>query len=132
MRIDALALPVAGIPSWEKQSRSQTQYAFIRSHIGGWIEPVALQLPDGLAPVFMYVHEEGKLLGLAVNRVANFLVARYAWHLLASGDFIVGSAIVAGSLDAEGNHQRFTTEQRHTISEVIRLRGTTNNQGETT
>lgn len=129
--IDGLVIPTQFnvAPFWDEQQQQETQYEFIRRHIRGMIEPVRFEV-GRLGSVWMYVHEEGKLLGLPVNRHANRITARFAWHILASGDFIVGTAIVVGPIDEEGNHQRLTAEQRNTISEVIRLRETTTNQGE--
>jgi hypothetical protein len=130
--IDGVVIPTSFgvVPFWDEQKPQETQYEFIRRHIRGMIEPIRFQVGQ-LEHVWMYVHDEGKLLGLPVNRYANRLTARFAWHILASGDYIVGTAIIVGPIDEEGNHRRFTAEQRNTISEVIRLRETTNNQGET-
>lgn len=123
--IDGLVIPMtnASEPYWTSQRKGQSQYEFIRQHIRGLIEPVELGIADG-GSVWMYVHEEGKLIGLGINRRANALVYEFARYLLLEGDFIVGTAIVVGSIDGDGNHRNITARQRQRISEALGLRDT--------
>ena len=120
--IDGLVIPqVAGIaPYWAKQLPQQSQYEFVRSHIRGMIEPVYFN-----NNAIMYVHEEGKLLGLPINRHANRLLWNFNRKMLQLGDFIVGTAIVVGEVDTVGEHRNLTAMQRKQISEVLGLRETT-------
>ena len=138
MRIDAFVIPYAdtATPFYAESQPDQTQYEFVRSFISGMIEPVRLtvgwhvlqpemQTPDS---VWMYVHEEGKLLGLGINRRANNLCWHFNRDLLLGGDFIVGTAVIVGSLDPSGSHSRLTDKQRHKVSEAILLREATTNK----
>ena len=120
--IDGLVVPqVAGItPYWVRQLPQQSQYEFVRSHIRGMIEPVYLN-----NNAIMYVHEEGKLLGLPINRHANRLLFNFNRRMLQLGDFIVGTAVIVGEVDTVGNHRNLTAMQRQQISEVLGLRETT-------
>lgn len=123
--IDALVVPMtnASEPFWTTQRKGQSQYEFIRSHIRGLIEPVELGISDS-GSVWMYVHEEGKVIGLGINRRANALLHAFARHLLLEGDFIVGTAILVGSIDGDGNHRKLTARQRQQISDALGLRDT--------
>lgn len=126
--IDGVLIPTFVKEAFKvEQSKAHSQYDFVRLHIRGFIEPVELQLGDGIGAVSMYVNEEGKLLGLPINKFANLLVRKYARHLHLQGDFIVGTAIIVGSLDGEGLHNRLTEQQVQAISRVIPLWETTTN-----
>lgn len=64
----------------------------LQQRVGGWIEA---------APVFdrrltMYCNEEGKILGLPINRLATILLQPDA-H-----DVIAGDVVLVGGADAEG------------------------------
>lgn len=60
--------------------------------VGGYLEGVSLTAPTGEKAV-MYVNEEGKLAGLAVNAVATALGHAMG---LSSADVLVGNVIVVG------------------------------------
>ena len=68
----------------------------MQAAVGGYIEGV--QLKDG----FMYCNEEGKLTGLPANRIATQLAQTLPY------DIIVGSVIVFGNGDANGNDTHVT------------------------
>lgn len=65
--------------------------------IGGYLQA----LPVGRGAT-MYLHEEGKYVGLSINRHANVLV-RDLGVGLAPDDFIVGQVVITGNYDAAGN-----------------------------
>lgn len=67
-------------------------YRTIRDAVGGPIEPVPVE--DHV----LYVHEEGKLLGLPLNDLATRLTRDF----LSPWDLIVGDAVLAGPTDDEG------------------------------
>lgn len=62
----------------------------LKSLVGGWLENVTLT-PDA----HMYVNDEGKILGLPINKVATLLVRyfRTGWP-----DVIAGPAVVLGTV----------------------------------
>lgn len=65
-----------------------------QSVVGGWIESVATPSGD----FSMYVNEEGKMMGLPLNRRATEMVA----SMLFQGDFIAGDAVIVGFDPATG------------------------------
>jgi hypothetical protein len=66
--------------------------------VGGLIEAI-----PSSEDVTIWVNEEGKLLGLPRNRLAEMVWAQCdAWGCLAAGDWISGNAIVLGGADDEG------------------------------
>jgi len=121
--IDGLVIPMtnASEPYWTSQRKGQSQYEFVRQHIRGLLEPVELAITDS-GSVWMYVHEEGKLIGLGINRRANALLHSFARWMLLEGDFIVGTVIIVGALDELGNHRNITARQRQQISDALGLR----------
>jgi hypothetical protein len=66
--------------------------------VGGWIESIGFNEES-----VVYLNEEGKLEGLAVNDTANRL-QRLADYSLMPGDFLVGQVVLIGILDAAGDH----------------------------
>lgn len=72
------------------------EYQEINNSVGGWIEGVSLGKYG-----YMFINEEGKLLGLNINKVATFL-ARNSGNLM-SDDYIAGNAVIFGQADDEGN-----------------------------
>lgn len=64
--------------------------------VGGYIEHVALK--DGAS---MFVNEEGLMLGLPPNELANTLVATHRLRDILG--HLVGTVVVVGSADAEGD-----------------------------
>lgn len=123
-KLNGIHIPMNGEPVLVEQ-HGESAYEFIRAAVGGFIEPVSLS-----GGTYMYVNEEGKLLGLPVNKKAMRLCWHNARSLMLSGDFIVGSVIVVGSLDRVGNHRRLTKEQIAEISALIAVRDTTTNTEE--
>lgn len=115
MQIDGLFIPsLTDMPTeYVWQSDGSSQYEFIRGHIRGLIEPVCLP-----RDMWMYVHEEGKLLGLPVNRRANRIINRLNPYW-AVADVIVGAVLIVGRLDEFGSHLRLSSEQRDTLSTYL-------------
>lgn len=74
-------------------------YDAISAAVGGWLEPAPV---DG--DITIYVHEEGKTLGLPFNKAADDLWAEvFPVEDRHDGDFLVGSAAVLGGVDDDGN-----------------------------
>ena len=72
----------------------------MQSAIGGYFDCVRARIGDD--DVSIYVHDEGLLIGLPANRRACVL----AWmggYGDPSSTLLVGDALVAGGVDAEGN-----------------------------
>jgi hypothetical protein len=72
------------------------EYQEINNSVDGWIEGVSLGKYG-----YMFINEEGKLLGLDINKVATFL-AKNSGNLM-SDDYIAGNAVIFGQADDEGN-----------------------------
>jgi len=73
----------------------QTEIAELAQGVGGFVQQVRTLIPH----VDAFVNEDGKRLGLPVNLFATKLCAPY----LQSGDFVVGTLLLTGPADAEGN-----------------------------
>jgi len=80
-------------------------YPFLSETVGGFIE--AIPLHNGCT---MYINEEGKLQGLAINYVANTIAHRLNSNL-PDYDYIVGNAVICGPLDGEGNDTSLTNTE---------------------
>jgi hypothetical protein len=69
----------------------------INKAVGGWLEVINFQ-----GNVFVYINEEGKLLGLPLNNRATGLA--YSRNIgLIPGDVIVGNVVFVGPADNDGN-----------------------------
>jgi len=85
-----------------------TPYEAVRTVVCGHVERV----PLGDSGMLLWVHEEGKLLGLPVNKHATALWEKY-WG---PTDVVVGDAVVTGDDDIHGNTVPLTDAQ---IAEVL-------------
>jgi len=112
MVIDAFVIPSDRDlePAFVWQSDGATQYEFIRGCVRGFIEPIALP-----KDMWMYVNEEGKVLGLPINRRANRLMRR-VHPFFALMDIVVGNAVICGRIDEYGSHLRLSPEQRNILT----------------
>ena len=96
-------IPADGDVRFEDVPRIDLDY--LQSRVGGHIE--ALRIPG--TGINLYLNEEGKLLGLAVNERADAI----AWRTRAvsfSG-VIVGDVVVVGPVDEQGNDTGLSEEQ---------------------
>lgn len=85
---------------------SSVDYNAVSKAVGGYIEHITLEGDfEGFA---MYVHEEGKLLGLPFNDVATAI-----WeNSYGKSDVILGNAVLVSSeTDDEGNELPLTEAQ---------------------
>lgn len=73
----------------------EQEYPILSGAVGGMIEMVPCVYPDH----YIYLNEEGKLIGLEVNDSATALAKG-----LSPFDMIVGDVVIAGPLDEDGNH----------------------------
>lgn len=82
----------------------------LQAVVGGYIEGV--QLKDG----YMYCNEEGKLIGLPVNPLATALAQTLPY------DVIVGSVVVLGNGDRNGNDTHVTKACVARVAELAGVR----------
>lgn len=92
MRKAILVDPVRGFVMMDIGETGDEQYESIRDTVGGILQCVPLG--NGL---FMWCHDEGKLIGLPVNGGAS-LLWRY-FHR--ATDFIAGPAVITGGAEDE-------------------------------
>jgi hypothetical protein len=91
---------------------SETEYNFLNTSVGGWIEMVRLERE--LEGVILWVNEEGKIDGLPYNDLATLV-----WEMsYGQTDIIVGNAVLTGDTDDEGETLSLTDEQ---VAKVIAL-----------
>lgn len=90
-------------------------YTALTTAIGGYIQLVPLAGKfEGLS---LYVHEEGKLLGLPYNTIATT-----AWEVsYGATDIILGNAVLMNAqTDSEGNELPMTLTQMEQVLEELR------------
>lgn len=90
-------------------------YNSVREAVGGTIQHIALQGAfEGLA---LYVHDEGKLLGLPFNDIATAI-----WEAsYGKTDVILGNAVlVSNKVDSEGNELPLSEAKAERILNAIR------------
>ena len=90
------------------------EYDTLRDAVGGRVEHVALKSP-GERGVSMWVNEEGKIIGLPVNRIATML-----WtESFGPTDVMVGNVFITGSTDAFGDSTDLTDAEIAAIMEMV-------------
>lgn len=75
-------------------------YDWLRAQVGGTIYPIDLEEDEPPTFASMYAHDEGKLIGLPRNRVAERLAHHYG--AIYADDWIAGPAVIVG-LSPSGN-----------------------------
>lgn len=92
----------------------------LQAAVGGWIEPVPTD-----ESVTMWVNEEGKLMGLPINRLAMDVWLRWDVHRcqLLAGEWLAGSCVVTGGVDRHGNTLDITDDARRWVLAVARDAG---------
>ena len=75
------------------------------SDLSGAVQGVLEMVPSIFEDHYLYLNEEGKLIGLEINELATSLA-----NGLSSYDIIVGDVVIVGPLDEEGNHLSVTPE----------------------
>lgn len=89
---------------------SEVNAESINEIVGGWFQAV----PVG--QFTLWVNEEGKLLGLPHNEMAQVLWDK---NYGKGTDYIVGNALITGGVDDEGETLGLTTEQRHDLIDLV-------------
>jgi hypothetical protein len=94
----ATVIPTAGEPRFVNPANG---FAFtlaeLQTIVGGYLEALRVPLPlAGDGPLWMFLNEDGKRLGLAVNRFATVIMS----SVLGGGDVIVGDVIVCDAREA--------------------------------
>lgn len=92
--ITVLVIPPGDVSAY--LMRSRVDLAALQSLVGGFLQPLNVT-----SDAVLYLDEEGKYAGRAVNGSANKIVA-LADVGLAHDDFIVGQVVVVGVLDGAG------------------------------
>lgn len=95
-RITALVIPADGTDAY--LTAISATVSSMQHIVGGAVEAIGLTRDS-----VMYLHEEGKFIGLPINGNANRVVF-LADPGLASWDFLVGPVVVTGALDSRGRN----------------------------
>jgi hypothetical protein len=64
--------------------------------VGGYVETLDLQHPVTGTIATMWMDEEGKIAGKAINDWANVVALAGGWNGIEAGDFIVGTVFLTG------------------------------------
>lgn len=95
MKINAIRVPVTGpveVISYDRKDELDV----LQEQVGGYIEVVT-----ATQHVTFYVNEEGKLMGLPINKRAT----EYWWSINPSyrgHDVLCGTAVILGEIDGDG------------------------------
>lgn len=94
---------------------TQPSYDQIVQHVGGLLEGVAIQNTTS------YINEEGKIMGLPVNKIATVLA--HADEAIMPSDHICGDMVVFGPLDEDGEitslHSTFVPRLMHELGVTL-------------
>lgn len=94
----------------------ENSYDYLSAELEGWIQ--AVPLARELEGLTIWVNEEGKLNGLPINMLAT-QIWEQAWG---KTDVIVGTAIITGGADDEGETKGLTEMEVLTLLNVIGLK----------
>ena len=97
----------------------------IHKVVGGYIEHITFPFKKNCC-LSGFINEEGKLDNLPVNRIAtNLWQSSNKWDKLY--DFLVGSVIITGEIDPEGNTKDISDEQiEYVLSRIAEITGENN------
>lgn len=73
----------------------------VQAAVGGWLQCLTVA-PAAAEPFVVAMNEEGKLMGLPANPFAQQLTTMLGLRLQ-PGDFLVGSILITGDVDANGS-----------------------------
>lgn len=92
----------------------------LQGAVGGWVQ--AIDLNDHLS---LWVNEEGKMIGLEHNPLAQLI-----WDMSfgPETDYIVGTAVFTGTPDADGETQGLTDEAIETLKDFLSAAATFSGQ----
>ncbi|MFT7021367.1 MAG: hypothetical protein ACJA07_000444 [Rhodococcus sp. (in: high G+C Gram-positive bacteria)] len=96
--------------------------AFVGHFGGGYVEALYTTSDSGQEITF-WIDEEGKLKGLAPNSEATALLKQWLAHdsrNMRDGDVLVGTAVITGGVDAEGETVGLSEESASEIEEFHR------------
>jgi hypothetical protein len=116
LRINSIIIPAVETDELRQDQLGSVSLDDRQQLVGGLIEPIDLTQP----PARMYVNEEGKMLGLPVNRRATLL----AWahnRAIRYHDVIVGDAFLVGRVE-HGRDTPVSDEFVETLFEATRFR----------
>ena len=88
-----------------------------RRLVGGHLEAIHLYEPDGS----MYINDEGKLMGLELNRRLTMLTWVHNPSFMGR-DGIVGDGFLVGKVDQQGNDTSVTAEMKQRLLEPALFR----------
>lgn len=71
--------------------------------VGGHLEAINPGMETDAGQWTGYVHEEGKVEGLPVNHLGTLLTAEMGWTGPDFGDFLVGTLVLLGPPDRDGD-----------------------------
>lgn len=92
--MQTLIIPADGSEvRWEDPDKIDLKY--LQGKVGGYVEAIGVG-----NEINMYLNEEGKMEGLAPNRLATRLAKKYAG--ISMLDYIVGDVVLCGGPDDEG------------------------------
>jgi hypothetical protein len=90
------------------------EYNFLNTAVAGWIQ--AVPLIDDLEGITLWVNEEGKMANLPYN-----IKATYLWEQsYGFTDVIVGTAVLTGGSDDEGETLPLTDVQVAKVLELLK------------
>jgi hypothetical protein len=102
---------------WEDPAKIDLDY--LQDAVGGMIEAVDIDFPsDPGDQATMYLHEEGKLVGLPLNERANRLARKYSGIGLT--DYIVGTVVLVGAVDQYGEETGLNPRVRAQLEKELK------------
>jgi hypothetical protein len=110
---------VAGViitTEMETTELAESSYEAISKAVGGYIQIVPLQ--NDFAGYSMYLHEEGKLIGLPMNDIATAV-----WeNSYGRTDIILGNAVIVNAnTDDDGNELPISEDDAESLMAKLRL-----------
>lgn len=110
---------VAGViitTEMETTELAESSYEAISKAVGGYIQIVPLQ--NDFAGYAMYLHEEGKLIGLPMNDIATAVWENSYGHT----DIILGNVVIVNAnTDDDGNELPISEEDAENLMAKLRL-----------
>lgn len=103
--ITVLSIPLDG-PPVEREIPANELGDELHTAVGGYVQCI----PLAATGLHLWVHEEGKLIGLEPNANAQALWD-FAWG--PRTDFVVGNAVITGGADRNGDTKPLDAGQRH-------------------
>jgi len=113
--MQTLIIPADGSEvRWEDPEKIDLDY--LSEKVGGYIEAVSIG-----EDITMYLHEEGKIMGLPRNERATRLAKKYGRISLM--DYIVGNVVMVGGVDEEGYDTGLSQTSKGWLELEVKRRG---------